>query len=288
MKKCKSDEPDVRVCYLKSKAFTLIELLVVIAIIAILAALLMPALSRAKLRATGINCISNLHELGLAAQVYATDFQDFIPPNNYGATTSWIVGTPDVREEPGSTNTALAMQGLLYTYNQSTAIYVCPADWIGGGPTGLRSRSYSMNGMMGNNDGAGTEVHPNIQENLKFSLVRSPGPSDAMFFVDEQGASTVNGTPANTSIDDGYFAVSYTAEQNIWGNVPASRHGNRGQFSYADGHADIIKWLMPATQHLQGLSATTQLFGGKDQDLHRIWLATYPPGGYPGQPSQYW
>jgi prepilin-type processing-associated H-X9-DG protein len=161
------------------------------------------------------------------------------------------------------------------------------------GVIGLRSRSYSLNGLMGNSEGVGNSVHPNIQENVKFTSVRNPGPSDASFFVDEQGGPSGNGTVSDTSIDDGYFAVGYTDEQNIWQNVPASRHGNHGQFSYADGHAGIMKWYMPKTQHLMGNStginsSTSYGFGGKDKDLHQLWSSTYSQGGYPSSPSQYW
>ena len=90
-------------------------------------------------------------------------------------------------------------------------------------------------------------------------------------------------TPATTSIDDGYFAVKFSAIGQTWQNVPASRHGNHGQFSFADGNAGTMKWMEPQTQYLQGLNAT----GKKpDSDLHQIWLSTYRDGGYPpGNPS---
>jgi prepilin-type N-terminal cleavage/methylation domain-containing protein len=294
MKIIGSNEVGDHSCDLKSRAFTLIELLVVIAIIAILAAMLLPALQKAKTKATGASCLSNLKQLGVAAMVYAGDFQDAIPPNHFND-DSWVPG--DVKFTPDSTNITLVEQGLLWSYNQSTTVYCCPADKMNGGAvTWQRSRSYSMNCMMGNNTspipgnsvvGAGNP-HNGIQENLKFALVRDPGPAAASFFVDEQAGPNMNGTVLDTSIDDGYFSVVYTADQDIWGNVPASRHGNHGQFSYADGHSGVMKWYMPSTQHLMGdggANATTKLFGGTDQDLHQVWSSTYAQGGYPGKPN---
>ncbi len=98
--------------------------------------------------------------------------------------------------------------------------------------------------MMGDNGdpgGAANNVHPGIPENQKLTSIRNPGPFFASFFVDEQAGST----PDTTSIDDGYYAVNYKDIGSKWRNVPASRHGNYGQFSFADGHAAIMKWVSP-------------------------------------------
>jgi prepilin-type processing-associated H-X9-DG protein len=232
--------------------------------------------------------------------VYAGDFQDAIPPNHYN-NSSWVPG--NLKTASDATNMTLVERAVLWPYNKSYAIYRCPADKINFGDSGLRSRSYSLNSMMGNNNSPvpGDAIpytnpgnpHYNIPENLKFTSVHNPGPSDASFFVDEQGAPNAPFTDNNTSIDDGYFCVDYTYEQNIWRNVPASRHGNHGQFSYADGHAGIMKWHMPKTQYLMGdsvgvNSSTPYGFGGKDRDLQQLWLSTYPRGGYPSPTSQYW
>jgi prepilin-type N-terminal cleavage/methylation domain-containing protein/prepilin-type processing-associated H-X9-DG protein len=269
--------------HLQKKAFTLIELLVVIAIIAILAAMLLPALAAAKKKAQGISCVSNLKQLTLAVHVYASDFQDAIVPNGASFDIGWV--TSDVRALPNATNSTSLVQGLLWPYLKSIPIYECPGDKFDvNGTTQQRVRSYSMSCMMGNNLGAAEAGHNGIMENLKLSLVRNPGPSDAFLFVGEQGSA--NPDTDHTSIDDGYFAVGYTMTGPTWWSTPESRHGNHGQLSYADGHAGVIPWLEPKTQYLMGNIGGTLgnnssgLPAGKDQDLHHIWSATY--GSYLG------
>jgi prepilin-type N-terminal cleavage/methylation domain-containing protein/prepilin-type processing-associated H-X9-DG protein len=254
------------------RGFTLIELLVVIAIIAILAAMLLPALSKAKQKAQGANCLNNLKQLTLAAHLYAGDNDDKIPPNYFGgATGAWIIG--DASVVPGATNLIYIRNGLLFPYNGSEAIYRCPGDQIPIPGTGvLRARSYSLSIMMGLNDDFGKNtVHPGISENIKLSAVRNPGPSDALFFVDEQADTTA----ALSSLDDGQFRQDYLGgSPSVWRNAPASRHGSRGIFSFADGRADAWNWRESTTKNLKGkLQAGT---GPQDRDLRRVRSAMYP------------
>jgi prepilin-type N-terminal cleavage/methylation domain-containing protein/prepilin-type processing-associated H-X9-DG protein len=266
-------------CSRRRRGFTLIELLVVIAIIAILAAMLLPALNRSKEKASSISCRNNLKQLTLAAMLYANDNADAIVPNYIADNNAWVGG--DVSKLPGATNVLDIQRAKLFLYNQSFAIYRCPADKLNlAGRFVPRVRSYSLSGMMGiNSDGAASAVHPNIRENRKFTEVKNPGPSTAFFFLDEQSdPMDLSGYDTFSSIDDGYFAVNSTTGPVIWQNCPSSRHGNGGTLSFADGHVEMWKWREGKTQRLRGVNAagTSPL----DRDLARFKEASYAPGTY--------
>lgn len=243
-------------------AFTLIELLVVIAIIAILAGMLLPALSKAKAKAGATKCMNNLKQLQLCWIMYAHDNDDNLVPNYLDADEAWISGT--VQNLPGVTNEADIKVGKLWKYNTSLELYRCPNDDGKkiGNRTYQRVRNFSMSGRM-NGDPDVTVVNPGLGYFTKLSNINRPDPASAFVFVDEEG----------DSIDDGYFAVQATGPNTgFWQNTPASRHGNAGQVSFADGHAEFWSWREPTTKNLKGLNARTR---ANDRDLERFRQATY-------------
>jgi prepilin-type N-terminal cleavage/methylation domain-containing protein/prepilin-type processing-associated H-X9-DG protein len=227
--------------------FTLIELLVVIAIIAILAAMLLPALAKAKTKAQGISCMNNLKQLQLGWTLYSGDNSDKIvlsgglevlvtSPNDPaglpgGAKSQWCLGT--VESLPAATNTLLLKNGLLFNYVESYAVYKCPADQkrVANSPT-VRSMSMSawMNPIRDWNSIKGYTGANALRVYRKQSDIMNPSSADCWVFIDENPFS----------INDASFICDPNA--NVWWDVPASYHNGAGGLSFADGHAEIKRW----------------------------------------------
>ncbi|HEX9046630.1 MAG TPA: type II secretion system protein [Verrucomicrobiae bacterium] len=239
------------------RAFTLIELLTVIAIVGVLAAILLPALSRARDRSQGMFCLNNTRQLLLAWVLYADDHESRLPYNLQMNRSSarnplnWVNNVMSWELDSDNTNLTTITGASLGPYVVGmTSIYRCPSDralsqrQMEAGWT-QRIRSYSMNSMVGD-DGSTNGVSTNNPAYKQFlKMEQIPHPADIFVFLDEHPDSIDDGSFANR--DTPAAAGLYSVTLNEWSNLPGSYHNRSAAFSFADGHASLHHWSRPTT-----------------------------------------
>jgi prepilin-type N-terminal cleavage/methylation domain-containing protein/prepilin-type processing-associated H-X9-DG protein len=274
---------------LDAGAFTLIELLVVIAIIAILAAMILPALARAKQKTQGVYCMNNTKQMCLAWNMFAGDNNDTLAPNADGTACgqsagneAWVAGWLDFTggQPPGAaTNVQMLVNHDLYPYGAYLGPYVknpsafrCPADKSTtriGNQQLPRTRSISMNNFVGHGGvgrPTGLWTSPSKYTQCKtYAQIKSP--VDMFVFLDER----------EDSINDGWYASDPDTRWQII-DYPASYHGNAAGYAFSDGHSEIHRFRDPRTMPVLTTGMLLPLNQNLSGDLDILWMAQKAAG----------
>jgi len=265
-----------------ARGFTLIELLVVIAIIAILAAMLLPALAKAKAKAHRTQCLSNKKQITVACAMYGNDWQDFLVPNApvgaiyNGQSLGWCPGTANWLTSPWNNNVDAYRTNCLGPYVGNVAVYKCPSDRIPS-DNGDRIRSISMNpALVGDLFRAVPGVrqsmedmigYPNWRLFVKVTDLNCIGAVNTWVFADE----------AMYSLNDGYLQCNL--RQPDYPDVPANYHQGGNCISFADGHVEYKKWKYVTSDKTAGIinvpyakNVTGTHWGSSGLDTDWRWL----------------
>ncbi len=260
--------------------FTLVELLVVIAIIAILLALLLPTLDGAKQYAMTTRCMSNLRQMGTSWQLYSSDHQELVPPNNPGQMDSfdhWVNGWFDAENfTTDNTNLVLLRKSYVWIYLRSEGVWRCPGDKSttvppNSGEALPRVRSVSINNWLGTdyiwNEAEGGDAFKAVH---KTSQMTRPAPVETYVFLDER----------EDSINDGYFVVTMneTGAASRVVDFPGSYHRRGANFNFADGHSELKRWMDPRTRPPLTKGRNLELNVASPNNPDVLWLQTHATG----------